>query len=149
MKNIRMLPLTLTLAAGLAAFGAGCNRHERADASASAQQAYNDAKTSMSNSWDKVRAYSYDKKADFTSASKAMAADMDARLSKLRADYSDAKASASRKAAMEELKNAEADYRQKLDALGTATADTWESAKKNVIAAWDKLEAAVRKAAVN
>ena len=49
---------------------------------------------------------------------------------------------------MEELKNAQADYKEKLAALGSATASTWESAKNNVIAAWDRLEAAYRKALV-
>jgi hypothetical protein len=47
---------------------------------------------------------------------------------------------------MEELKNAEADYKEKLKALGNATADTWESAKQNVILAWRRLQAAYYKA---
>lgn len=151
MKNIRVrfLSLGTLCAAGLLTLGTGCSRSERADATASAQKAYDDAKDAVSNSWDKVKAYSYEKRDEFTSTSKALAAEMEARASKLRADYSDAKASASRKAAMEEMKNAEADYRQKLSALGTATADTWDSAKKNVIAAWDRFEASARKAAVN
>jgi hypothetical protein len=47
---------------------------------------------------------------------------------------------------MEELKNAEADYKEKLKALGNATADTWDVAKKNVMLAWDRLQAAYYKA---
>jgi hypothetical protein len=47
---------------------------------------------------------------------------------------------------MEELKNSESNYNEKLAALGTATADTWDSAKQNVISAWDKLQAAYDKA---
>ena len=70
-------------------------------------------------------------------------------MSELRANYSDATASASRKAAMAELKDSEADYKAKLDALGTATADTWDSAKQNVIASWDKLQASYFKAKAN
>jgi len=71
---------------------------------------------------------------------------MDSKLSELRATYSEAKASASRKAAMEALKNSESDYNEKLAALGIATADTWDSAKQNAISAWDKLQAAYDKA---
>jgi hypothetical protein len=47
---------------------------------------------------------------------------------------------------MEELKNSQADYKQKLDALGNASAATWDSAKNNTIAAWNRLEAAYYKA---
>ena len=47
---------------------------------------------------------------------------------------------------MAELKNSEADYKEKLAALGTASADTWDSAKQNVILAWDRLEVSYRKA---
>ena len=59
---------------------------------------------------------------------------------------SDAKASASRKAAMEELKKSEADYKTKVSALGDATEATWDSAKQNAIASWDRLQAAYYKA---
>ena len=50
---------------------------------------------------------------------------------------------------MAELKDTEADYKAKLDALGTATADTWDAAKQNVIASWDKLQASYYKARAN
>jgi hypothetical protein len=71
---------------------------------------------------------------------------MDAQMSELHANYSEAKASASRKAAMAEIKDSEAAYKEKLGALGTATADTWDSAKQNVISAWDHLQASYYKA---
>lgn len=56
------------------------------------------------------------------------------------------KASASRRAAMAEIKDSEAAYKEKLEALGTATADTWDSAKQNVISAWAQLQASYYKA---
>ncbi|WP_414660981.1 hypothetical protein [Horticoccus sp. 23ND18S-11] len=142
----RSLTLPAVVMAGFITLGAGCNKQERTDVGAKAESAMVDAKAAMAKSWDNVKAYTYEKRAEFTSASKAMTSELEAKASKLRADYSEAKASASRKAAMAEMKNAEADYKQKLDALGSATADTWDAAKNNVIAAWDRFEAAARKA---
>ena len=126
----------------------GCTREERVDASAKAKEMVADSKAALTRGWDKVKSATFDKRGDVEAHGKALAAEIEAQASKLRANYSDAKASASRKAAMEELKNAEADYKQKLAALGSASADTWESAKNNTIAAWDRLEAAYRKALV-
>ena len=144
-------PLTLktAIALGICA-GAltGCTKEERVDAGAKAKEMYADSKAAISRGWDRLKAATFDKRGDVEAHAKALAAEMEAQASKLRAKYSDAKASASRKAAMEELKTAEADYKEKLAALGTATADTWESAKNNVIAAWDRLVAAYRKALV-
>ncbi len=125
-----------------------CTREERVDASARAKEMVSDSKAAISRGWDKVRSATFDKRGDVEAHGKALAAEIEAQASRLRANYSDAKASASRKAAMEELKNAEADYKQKLAALGTATADTWDSAKNNTIASWDRLDAAYRKALV-
>jgi hypothetical protein len=124
----------------------GCSQQDSAAASATAQDIYADAKTTLSHAWDDVKAYSFEKRQEFQASAKSLSAKMDAQVSELRAKYSDAKASASRKLAMEELKNSEIDYRAKLDALGNATAATWDSAKQNVIAAWDKLQAAYQKA---
>jgi hypothetical protein len=133
----------------LALLAGGCSREERVTAGETAKEMFSDSKAALSRGWDKVKAATYDKRGDVEAHGKALAAEIEAQASKLRASYSDSKASASRKAAMEELKNAQADYKQKLAALGTASADTWESAKNNVIAAWDRLEAAYRKALVD
>ena len=145
----RRLPLTAVTLAGLL-FGlvSGCTREERAGAGAKAKEMYADSKAALTRGWDKFKSATFDKRGDVEAQGKALAAEMEAQASKLRANFSEAKASMSRKAAMEELKNAQADYREKLAALSTATADTWESAKNNVIAAWDRLEAAYRKALV-
>ena len=141
----RLLPLAILSLTSVTVFFTGCSKKTRDDAGAAAQGAYNDTKAAMNNAWDSVKSYSFDKRDDFTAGAKALSAKMDAQLSEVRAEYSDAKASASRKAAMAELKSAEADYKEKLAALGNATAATWESAKANVIAAWDRLQAAYYK----
>jgi hypothetical protein len=146
MKTRSTVPVvTLTLSAALLSFTA-CTREDRADAGAAVKEAAADTRDAMSNAWQDVKSYSYDKRDQFTANAKALSSRMDAQLSELRADYSDAKASASRKAAMAELKNSEADYKEKVAALGNASADTWDSAKQNVIAAWDRLQASYYKA---
>ena len=110
------------------------------------QKAVDRAGSAMSNAWSDIKDYTVEKKADFSAGAKAMSAKLDAQISELRADYAEAKASASRKAAMEELKNSRANYDDKLAALGRASADTWEAAKRDVISAWDRVESAYRKA---
>lgn len=124
----------------------GCSKRDRAELKTNTQEAYADTKDALANGWEKVKSYSFEKRDEFTASAKALSSDMEAKASKLRADFSEAKASAHRSAAMEELKNAEADYQQKLAALSQATAATWDSAKNNVIAAWDRLVAAYHKA---
>jgi len=144
--SARYLPVAL-LAASLSALTfTGCSKEERKDTGATIKDAYQDSKTAVVNAWDSVKAYTFEKRSDFSASAKAMTSKVDSQISELRANYSDAKASASRKAAMAELKDSEADYKAKLDALGTATADTWDSAKQNVISSWDKLQASYYKA---
>ena len=148
MKTNASAPRFVALAAiTLAAVGfTGCTKQERADASAKAKEAYAESKAAVSKAWEDVKSYTFEKRDEFAAQGKALSAQMEAQASELRANFSEEKASASRKAAMAELKSAEADYKQKLAALGHASADTWESAKQNVIAAWDRLQAAYYKA---
>jgi len=145
-KHTTLLRLPL-LAVALAALAfTACSKHDRDNIADKSKDAYNDAKTSMEKSWADLKNYSYDKKSDFSKEVAAQQADFDAGVSKLRAEYSEANASASRKAAMAELKDAEANYKEKLSALGNASADTWAAARDNVILAWDKLQAAYKNA---
>jgi hypothetical protein len=149
----------MTLAASVLAMAGltGCSKEERQETKTTmsdaahtvgekSKEAYHGTKDALSNAWDNVKGATFEKRDEFTASAKAMSAEMEAKVSKVKADYSDAQASASRKAAMEELKNSEADYKAKVSALGDATAATWDSAKNNVIAAWDKLQASYYKA---
>lgn len=137
----------LRLAALVAAASfTGCSKQDRTDAGTTAKEVVADTKAAVSNAWDDVKSFSFDKKSDFEKSAKALSSKMEAQMSEVRANYSEAKASASRKAAMAELKDSEANYKEKLAALGNATAATWDSGKQNVIAAWDRLEASYRKA---
>lgn len=142
----RLAVVSLASLASLAFLGAGCSKKTQSDANSTMKGAYGDTKAVMGNTWDNVRSYSYDKRDDFTKGAKAMSSNMEAQMSEVRANYSEAKASATRKAAMADLKSAETDYKDKVDALGKATAATWDSAKQNVIAAWDRVQAAYLKA---
>jgi hypothetical protein len=142
----RLVPASLIAASLLTIGTVGCSKKDRDSASATAKDAYAETKSTMSNAWDDVKSFTFDKRNEFTANAKALSSKMDAQLSEIRANYADAKASASRKAAMAELKNSEADYKEKVDALGSATASTWDSAKQNVIASWDRLQAAYYKA---
>ncbi|HYC72044.1 MAG TPA: hypothetical protein VEB66_12600 [Opitutaceae bacterium] len=148
-------PLLTLLIAG--ALVTGCTREDRADAkdqtrdamsdarNASAN-AYNQAKATSSEAWKDFKDATYEAKSDFDRHARAMQREFESQMSKLKAEYSEAQATASRKAAMDELKNADANYRQKLDALGNATADTWHAARDDVVHAWDRLQAAYAKA---
>ncbi len=147
MKTSALRLITLAAVTGFSAFAViGCSKADRNTASAKTSEVMADTKNALGNAWDNVKSYSFDKKDDFTANAKAVTSKMDAQISDLRANYSEAKASASRKSAMNELKNSEADYKEKVDRLGQASAATWDSAKQNVIASWDRLQAAYYKA---
>ncbi len=141
-----LLRITAIAAVACTSFLVGCTKQEQHNATAAVKDTYQDSKAAMARTWDNVKGYSFDKKNDFTASAKSATEQMDAQVSQLRANYSEAKATASRKAAMEELKRDEADYKQKLNALGNATSATWDAAKNNVILAFDKMQASYYKA---
>ena len=146
MKN-NILRSTLLLAAGLSALVlAACSKNNREEITDKTKEVYQDTKAAVVEGWDDLKGYTFEKRSNFTLKLKAHQADFEAGVSKLRAEYSDATASASRRAAMNELKDSEADYKEKLGAVGNATADTWASARDNVIASWDRLQASYAKA---
>jgi hypothetical protein len=147
MKTTLLRFTTLVSLAGISALVfPACSKQDRSTISAKASDAVSDTKETMANAWDSVKSHTWEKRDDFSAKAKTIGARFDAQMSELRANYSEAKASASRKAAMAELKNSEADYKEKLNALGSATAATWDSGKQNVIASWDRLQASYDKA---
>ncbi|WP_415910540.1 hypothetical protein [Oleiharenicola sp. Vm1] len=129
----------------LATFTA-CSKDERNKLADQAGQAAHETQAAIAQTWSDVKAYTFDKRDEFQRQAKAQQAELEARLSELRATYAEDKASASRRAAMEELRNSEADYRAKLAALGTATADTWDAARDELAAAWHRVQSAYAKA---
>ena len=150
MKTTPIRFVSLAALAGLSALVfAGCNKQDRSTVSAKTSEAVSDTKNAMSNAWDSVKSHTWEKRDDFSANAKAVGSRFDAQMSELHANYSEAKASASRKAAMADLKSAETDYKEKVSALGSATAATWDSGKQNVIASWDRLQASYYKARAN
>lgn len=143
MKNNTTILHTLAVTA-LAVVG--CSKSDRAVAKADVKDAYHDTKAAVADGWSDLKDFTYEKRSDFSLRTAALTAKLDADTASLKADYAGAKASASRSAAMDELKNSRADLDTKLAALGNATADTWASAKAEVIAAWERTEAAYKKA---
>lgn len=146
----RSRPLSLSLIAAAGAFALialpACSKKDQQKTTDSIQEGYEDSKAAMARAWDNAKDYTFDKRDAFNAEAKALGAKMDVQLSEVRTNYSEAKASASRKAAMTEVKDSEADYKEKLAALGDATAATWDSAKKNTMLSWDRLQAAYYKA---
>jgi hypothetical protein len=128
---------------------AACSKGDRQEISDKTKDAYQDTKDVVAAGWNDLKSFSFEKRDAFTAQVKAQQAKLEAEVSKLRAEYSEAQASASRKAAMAELKDSEANYKEKLAALGNASAATWDAARDDVIAAWDRMQAAYAKARAN
>ena len=146
-KHTHCLVSLALLAVGLSTLPfTGCSKSDRADTKAQIKESYKETKAAVVDAWGDVKSFTYEKRDSFSANVKALSSTMESKLIELRATYSEAKASASRKATMEALKNSESDFNEKIAALGTATADTWDSAKQNVISAWDKLQSAYDKA---
>jgi len=141
--NNKILLLTLGLSA--LAF-TGCSKSDQAEAKSDIKDAYQDTKAAVSGAWSDFKDYSYEKRQDFSDRANALSAKFDAEVSEVKASHAGAKASASREAAWNKVRDARADFGMKMSALGNATADTWDSAKAEVNAAWDNLQAAYAEA---
>jgi hypothetical protein len=172
-----LLPRTL-LAAGLAFALTACTRTERETVSQNTRETAQDAKTAanraadntrdamnraadntqdamrragnaIENGWNDLRDVDFDRRNDFTQHAQSMKSRTEAQIAEIRSEASEANATASRKAAWEQVKSDQASFDQKMNALGRATKDTWRSAKNETIEAWEKLEASIRKARAN
>lgn len=120
----------------------GCSKSTREEAGDKAAAAYQTSKEAVVNTWNDAKDFTFEKSSDFKDRAEAMSSEADAKIAKLKAEYAEKKASASRSAAMDKITSARADLSAKIAALGDATAETWESAKADVIAAGKRLEAA-------
>lgn len=134
--------LLLSLGAAGTLVFAGCSKQDRETAADKMEHAYNTSTEAVADTWDDLKDYTFDKSAEFKRRAEAVSSDLDAKVAKLKADYKGEQASAARKAAMDRVTSAQTTLSEKLAALRSASAATWESAKAEVIAATKKLEAA-------
>lgn len=128
--------------AALVLTAVGCSKSTQEKATDKISSAYETSVAAVSDTWGDVKDYTLEKSHDFKLRAEAISSSLDAKVAKLKADYAEAKASDSRKAAMQRITDAQATLSEKIAALGNATAATWDSAKADVIAATKKLEAA-------
>jgi dsDNA-specific endonuclease/ATPase MutS2 len=123
-----------------------CSKGDRDTISGEAKDAYKDASAKVSEGWEKLKSFTYEQRDSFVDEFNSKQEQAEAELSKLKAEYSESKASASRKAAMEDVKSSDVKFKEKLSAIGRASADTWDAARDDVIAAWDELQASIARA---
>lgn len=136
-----LAPLLLVAALAFTA----CGRNS-ASTDSDARNADSPATQSTADMWTELRTYAYEKRGDFNSRLSAITARLDAELSQLEADASAAKASQSRKDALAAVKSDKAAFDEKAAALARASQDTWNQARDEAAAAWDKLQATLAKA---
>jgi|HubBroStandDraft_1064217.scaffolds.fasta_scaffold92891_2 hypothetical protein len=103
----------------------------------------------VSSAWDRIKDFTFDRRADFSAGIDRMSKDMDDRTAAFRARVSGAPDAASRDrdSAMKEYDEARADLKSKRTDLDNATADTWADAKAKAAESWKSTKAAYDKVA--
>lgn len=106
-----------------------------------------DAQVGLTNSWDAVRNYGYEKRSEFSASVDRMAGRLDDRSHDLRTRVAASPTTASKDwaSATREYDAARADLNARLSDLNGATADTWADAKEKTAQAWTNLQAAFAK----
>ncbi|MBI2510786.1 MAG: hypothetical protein HYV96_02305 [Opitutae bacterium] len=145
-----MKAILALLLVGALAFTA-CSRTRNRSSETGASNASSSAASAASapattDNWNELRSYSFEKRSEFNASLTAMSAKIDAEVSQLQADASSAIASQSRKDAIAQVKSDKAAFDEKSAALARATQDTWNQARDEAAAAWDKLQASIAKA---
>jgi outer membrane murein-binding lipoprotein Lpp len=106
-----------------------------------------DVKAAVSDSWDSIKDYTYEKREDFAASLDRMADKRDAEIKEMNAKLTglpDA-AAKERDRAVKEYNEARAYLKSKLAELRTGTADTWADAKEKATEAWKRTQAAYEK----
>jgi uncharacterized phage infection (PIP) family protein YhgE len=143
-----LLLLLATMSPALLVLSSGCSKSDTDQAKASANNAIADVKATASQTWESVKDFTYEQRANFSSAVDKMSADLDQKTAELKAKngtLSDA-AAKDRDAALKDYDNARADLKADLIALDNSTADTWADAKAKVADAWQRVKAAYDRA---
>jgi len=151
------LPLLLIAAAVSPAtlfLYAGCSKADDSktvvqDAKASAANAVADVKVAAADSWEAIKDFAFERRADFSAGVDRMARALDDKTAALKAKFAAAPdaAATARDSAAKEYEEARADLKARLAELSTATADTWADARAKVEAAWKRVQASYDKLA--
>ena len=78
-----------------------CTKNAQEKTTDKVAEVYETSKTAVVDTWNNVKEYTYEKQSDFSKRAEAIASDLDAKISKLKTEAAEAKASASHSAAME------------------------------------------------
>ena len=101
----------------------------------------------VTDAWDRIKDFAYDRRADFSAGMDRMSKDMDDKTAAFRARATGVSDSVARDrdSAMKEFDSARADLKSKRTDLDNATADNWSDAKAKVRESWKSTKAAFDK----
>jgi hypothetical protein len=147
MKTSFSLLILITTISPVALLQTGCSKNETSarqiepSANANGADVAVNVNAPVSDSWDGVKDYTYEKRGEFTAAFDRMTAKMADKTREIKAkggSLSDDGAK-DRDHAMNDLAEARSELTSRLTDLNNATADTWADAKGKVGQAWQKV----------
>jgi len=94
----------------------------------------------------KLKSYTYEQRADFLLLVQDLGRQANAAQSELTTGYIDMKALPARRKAMEALRLAAVDFKEKTATLDNAQTENWESIRANLTTSWQNLQGALDKA---
>lgn len=151
MKTIPSL-LLLTALCPAALLLSSCNKsgsvQQTTDSvKAGAKEVAADVKEAVTDSWDSIKDYTYEKREDFAASLDRMATKRDADIQALNAKMTGLPddAAKARDSAVKEFNEARAELKSQLADLRSATAETWASAKEKATHTWQRMQAAADK----
>jgi hypothetical protein len=148
MKNYRSLSLALSILspAALVLCG-GCSKSTNdkvadavQDTTTAVKAVAIDVKDDAVATWNSIKDYTFDKRAEFSTSIKASVQKMDDKVADMKAKASTD--SPEKTKALKAYDDARDELKVKLTDLGNATEATWADAKAGVSKAWDKVESA-------
>jgi len=155
-KTMKTSRLLLLLTAGLspvALLMSGCAKSDSTSSEvtkikADANDAAASATVVVSNSWDGIKDFGYERRADFSAGMDRLSADLDDRTREFRAKHAGATDAMAkdRDAAAKEYDEARADLKTRMTDLGNATAATWSDSKAKAADSYKRVQAAYDKA---
>lgn len=151
MKNHRSLLFLAALSAALLPIS-GCAKNDTIastvqDTKAAAKDIASDVKKAAVDSWDAVKDFTFEKRAEFSASLDRMAAKHDAAIAEANAKVKGLPevAAKERDRANKEFADARANLKAALADVGNATADTWAATKEKAAQAWQRVHAAYEK----